>query len=69
MDYLQLGYDFGKILDKKANLSANVTVQNVFTITKYDGMDPEVIDGGNRGIDNNFYPNPRTFSLGLTLNF
>ena len=65
MDYLQLGYDFGKIFGGKTNLRANATVQNVFTLTKYDGIDPEMPDGR----DNNFYPNPRTYSLGLSLNF
>jgi iron complex outermembrane receptor protein len=65
MDYLQLGYDFGKIFNGKAQLRANFTVQNLFTITKYDGIDPEMTNG----IDNNFYPNPRTFSIGLGLNF
>jgi iron complex outermembrane receptor protein len=69
MDYLQLGYDFGKILSGQVRLRANFTVQNVFTWTKYDGIDPEVISGKEMGIDNNFYPNPRTFSLGLSLNF
>ncbi|MDR2293496.1 MAG: TonB-dependent receptor [Prevotellaceae bacterium] len=64
MDYISLGYDFGKIF-KTGNLQANFTVQNVFTITKYEGIDPEIANG----IDNNFYPNPRTFSLGLKLNF
>ena len=65
MDYLQLGYNFGKIFGGKANLRANATIQNVFTLTKYDGIDPEMTNG----IDGNFYPNPRTFSLGLSLNF
>ena len=65
MDYLQLGYDFGKVLSGKASLRANATIQNVFTMTEYDGIDPEMANG----IDNNFYPNPRTFSLGLILNF
>jgi iron complex outermembrane receptor protein len=65
MDYLQLGYDFGKIFKGAANLRANFTIQNVFTITKYDGIDPEMTEGR----DNNFYPNPRTYSLGLSLNF
>jgi len=65
MDYLQLGYDFGKVFAGKATLRANATVQNVFTLTKYDGIDPEMTNG----IDNNFYPNPRTYSLGLSLNF
>lgn len=41
------------------------TVQNVFTISKYDGLDPEVASG----IDNNMYPRPTTFLLGASLNF
>jgi len=65
MDYIQLAYDFGKVFKDKANLRANFTVQNVFTLTKYDGIDPEMANG----IDNNFYPNPRTFSIGIGLNF
>jgi iron complex outermembrane receptor protein len=65
MDYLQLAYDFGKIFAGKVNLRVNATIQNVFTLTKYDGIDPEMTNG----IDNNFYPNPRTFTLGLSLNF
>jgi iron complex outermembrane receptor protein len=64
MDYLTLGYNFGKIAGI-ANLNVGFTVQNVFTITKYDGIDPEIAGG----IDNNFYPNPRTFMLGINLNF
>jgi iron complex outermembrane receptor protein len=43
----------------------NFTVQNVFTITNYKGVDPEV---GN-GIDNNMYPRPRTFLVGASFNF
>ena len=65
MDNLALGYDFGGVLKNNATLRLNATVQNVFVITKYDGIDPEVISG----IDNNLYPRPRIFSLGLNLNF
>jgi len=43
----------------------SATVQNVFTITDYSGQDPEVFGG----IDYNLYPRPRTFMLGLNLNF
>ena len=43
----------------------SLSVQNVFTITDYDGLDPEV-DGG---IDNNFYPRPRTFMLGISFTY
>ena len=41
------------------------TAQNVLTITDYDGLDPEVAGG----IDNNMYPRPRTYLLGVSLNF
>jgi iron complex outermembrane receptor protein len=44
-------------------ISANV--QNVLTITKYTGLDPEM----NGGVDNNFYPRPRTIVLGVNLDF
>jgi iron complex outermembrane receptor protein len=64
MDYIQLSYDFGSIW-KNLHLRANASVQNVFTLTKYKGVDPEI----QNGVDNNFYPNPRTFSIGLNLNF
>jgi len=40
-------------------------VQNVFCITKYSGVDPEVPNG----VDNSFYPRPRTFSLNIGINF
>jgi iron complex outermembrane receptor protein len=53
------------VLGNTASLRVNASVQNVFTITKYKGLDPEI--GG--GIDNNFYPRPRIVSLGLNLDF
>lgn len=61
MDNMSVGYNLEKYL--KARIS--FTAQNVFTITKYSGLDPEV-DGG---IDNNFYPRPRVFVLGVNLTF
>ena len=64
MDYIQLSYNFGEVV-RGLNLRANATVQNVFTITKYKGIDPEIQEG----MDNNFYPNTRNFSIGLNLNF
>ncbi len=69
MDNISAGYNFENVFDK---LSARVsfTVQNVFTITKYTGIDPEVkYDNGVPGIDKNFYPRPRTFMLGLSLTY
>ena len=65
MDNVTLGYTFDELNEGKANLRLYGTVQNVFTITGYDGLDPEI----NGGIDNNFYPRPRTFLAGLSINF
>ena len=65
MDNINVGYDFGKVFNDKANMRFNFNVQNAFVITKYNGADPEV----NGGIDNNFYPRPRTFVAGLNLDF
>lgn len=67
MDFVNLGYHFGKLkfTNNKLGLNASFTVQNVFVVTQYKGQDPEV----NGGIDNNFYPRPRMYSLNLTFDF
>lgn len=59
MDNINIGYNFGKLL----RLSASV--QNAFVITQYSGLDPEIAGG----IDYNFYPRPRVYSLGVNLDF
>lgn len=64
MDYLNIGYNLGKV-GNNVSLRFNAGIQNVFTITKYKGLDPEV----NGGIDNNQYPRPRTFLFGVGLDF
>jgi len=64
MDYISLGYDFGKIINNRAALALTATVQNVFVITPYSGLDPEIAGG----IDNTIYPRPRIYSLNLNLN-
>lgn len=64
MDNVNIGYNVGTIRGD-INLRLNAGVQNVFTVTKYQGLDPEL----NGGIDNNQYPRPRTFLLGLGLDF
>jgi len=64
MDNINVGYDVGKIREG-INLRLTAGVQNVFVITKYDGLDPEQ----SGGIDNNAYPRPRTFLIGLGLDF
>lgn len=67
MDNISIGYDFGKVLaNSKVGLNLNFAVQNVFIITNYQGLDPEALTtNGNE----NPYPVPRIFSLGLNLNF
>lgn len=64
MDNINIGYNLGKI-SKTANLRLTAAAQNVFTITKYEGLDPEV--GG--GIDDNAYPRPRTILIGVGIDF
>ncbi|TDW99961.1 SusC/RagA family TonB-linked outer membrane protein [Dinghuibacter silviterrae] len=64
VDNIGLGYNFGKIT-KNINLRLNANCQNVFVITKYKGVDPEVYGG----IDNNLYPRPRNFTIGAALGF
>ncbi|GAB3563112.1 TonB-dependent receptor [Spirosoma luteolum] len=68
MDNFNIGYNVGKVLKglrQGGNLRLQANAQNVFVITKYSGLDPEV----SGGIDNNLYPRPRVFSLGANLDF
>ena len=64
LDNLSLSYNVGKI-NKWASLTVSAMVQNVFTVTGYSGTDPEVPNG----MDNSFYPRPRTYSVSLGLQF
>ncbi len=64
LDNMSVGYRFNNIANK-LNARVSFTVQNVFTATKFSGIDPEVPDG----IDNNFYPRPRTFMVGVSLSY
>ena len=65
MDNLTVSYDFGRIFRNAMGLKASLLVQNVFTLTKYSGVDPEVPNG----FDSTFYPRPRIVSLSLGLDF
>jgi TonB-dependent starch-binding outer membrane protein SusC len=60
-----VGYTVGKIFNNIGTLTITGNVQNVFVVTKYKGLDPEI----NGGVDNNFYPRPRTYSVGLNVSF
>ena len=78
-DYLRIsnitiGYDFAKAFSMKHISKARVyaQVQNAFTFTKYNGMDPEIGYGSESwvyGVDQGFYPRPRTFLVGVNLYF
>lgn len=64
MDNMTLGYNFSRLMNTRLSGRLSFTVQNVFTITKYKGLDPE-----NSGIDGSLWPRPRTYTLGVNLNF
>jgi iron complex outermembrane receptor protein len=67
LDFINVGYNFGKLgfSKDKVGLNVNLVVQNAFVLTKYSGQDPEI----GSGIDNNFYPRPRVYSINLTFDF
>ena len=64
MDNIQLSYNFGQVC-KWFSLNVSAMVQNVFTVTNYSGVDPEV----QSGIDSSVYPRPRIYSLTIGLDF
>lgn len=67
MDNITIGYNFKSLFHKaKYSLRLSGGVQNVFTITKYKGIDPEVF---NNGIDGSIFPRARMFMLGVNANF
>lgn len=70
-DNITLGYTFPRLWDNRSTLRVTLGVQNVATITSYTGIDPEIYSGNSScpGIDKEVYPRPRTFTLGLNLNF
>ncbi|RYY35133.1 MAG: TonB-dependent receptor [Sphingobacteriaceae bacterium] len=64
MDNLGLSYNAGRISNAfTLNVAANV--QNVFVVSKYKGIDPEIFNG----VDYSLYPRPRTYTLGVTVGF
>ena len=68
MDDINLGYTFPTIKGwDGANLRLALSCQNVFVITKYSGLDPEI--PGTNGVDSSIWPRPRTYSLRVNLNF
>ena len=71
---ITLGYDFKKMMKKSAvqQMRLFVSAQNLFVVTDYEGMDPEVGQGTESwasGIDIGFYPNPRIFMIGVSIKY
>ncbi|GAA4320371.1 TonB-dependent receptor [Gramella aestuarii] len=64
LDNITLGYTLQEVFEG-SSLRIYGSALNVLTVTDYEGLDPEI----SGGIDNNFYPRPRTFALGANLNF
>ena len=69
---LQIGYTIPESVLRLCSIRLSVSAQNLFTITKYSGMDPETASMGSvtqAGIDWSGYPNPRTILFGVNVNF
>ncbi len=72
MDNLSFGYTFNKFKKDLSSIHLYGGVQNVFTITNYSGLDPEIFgdpSNNNYGIDNTYYPRARTFLMGANIKF
>lgn len=67
MDDITLGYTFNKVGKGNTKIRIAAGVQNVFVITNYSGVDPEI--PGESGIDSTIWPRPRIYSLRLNVNF
>ena len=67
MDDINLGYTFKEIGNWGGNIRVAASCQNVFVITNYSGIDPEI--NSTDGVDRTFWPRPRTFSVRLNVNF
>ena len=72
---ISIGYTFPRSVLKFADLRLTLSCQNLFTITSYKGMDPAGASFSDKNVDNNngidmgVYPNPRTFTFGVRMNF
>ena len=66
MDNITLGHTFNKLFSEDSSFRISASVQNVFVITNYSGLDPEVFE---QGIDQTIYPRPRTYTIGANFRF
>ena len=67
MDDINLGYTFKEVGNWAGSIRVAASCQNVFVITGFSGIDPEL--DNNTGVSNTFWPRPRTYSLRLNVNF
>jgi TonB-dependent starch-binding outer membrane protein SusC len=67
LDNINIGYNAGKVFHNKAYLRVMASIQNVFVITKYKGLDPE--NSLDTGVDYTIYPRPRIYSVGFNFDF
>jgi iron complex outermembrane receptor protein len=65
MDNMNLGYNFPAFDKSKLKLRLSAGVQNVFVITPYKGLGPEI----SGGLDNNFFPRARIYQIGLNATY
>lgn len=71
---ITLGYNFAPVINKPfvSQLRLYTSVQNAFTFTKYNGMDPEIgygVENGSSGVDLGYYPRPRVVLIGVDIKF
>jgi len=71
---ITVGYDFSRMINKSFlnQFRIYASVQNAFTFTKYNGMDPEIgygVENGSSGIDLGYYPRPRIMLIGVNVKF
>ena len=67
LDDINVGYTFDQFKNWKGKIRVGASVQNVFTITDYSGLDPELTVAD--GVDNNLIPRPRLYTVRLNINF
>lgn len=67
MDDINIGYTFKHIHNWKGQIRVGASVQNVFTLTRYTGLDPELTAAD--GVDSNILPRPRLYTIRLNINF
>ena len=65
LDNVNIGYNFKNFMSTNSNMRIYAMAQNVFVISKYSGVDPEVFNG----IDNGYYQLPHVYSLGFNFQF